>query len=357
MEAPSWRARFDAGRDFTVGLEEELLLLEPRSFAPLPCAAEAVERIGAPGRRFRTELPAAQIEQVTDPFDTLDEAVAALRAGRAEMASALEGFARLAAAGTHPTAPLITPLQRTERYRPIIEEFGPVARLELVQGFHVHVGVRGADRALAVFNALRSHLPEIAALAGNGPFLAGRDTGLASVRPKLAELLPRQGIPPVVASFEWLASLTAWGPFPDATHLWWEARLHPHHPTIEVRCPDQQTTVLESAAVAEYVHALVRWLCARHDAGEPLPAHHAIRVAENRWRALRHGLGGTLLDLDTGDASPTRALILERCEAIGAGRAAALAERNGTERQRAWAAEHGVGALPRLLADAFLDGC
>jgi carboxylate-amine ligase len=355
MDATSWRAQYENGRDLTLGLEEELLLLHPETLAPLPEGARAIELIGGPPGRFRTELPSAQIEQVTDPCETLDDALEALRAGRREMAEALSGFARLAGSATHPSAPLVTELAAGERYVPIIAEYGPIAQLELVQGLHVHVGVRGADRALAVFNALRGHLPEVAAQAGNGPFLAGHDTGLASVRPKLAELLPRQGTPPVIESYEWLAALTEWGPFPDATHLWWEARLHPRHPTIEVRCADQQITAEDSAAVADYVFGLVRRLCARYDAGEALPAHDAVRISENRWRALRHGLDGALLDLETGDAVPTRELILARIEETGASRARALAERNGTERQRDWAAELGIEAVIGRLAGAFLD--
>ena len=360
MDAATWRAQYDAGRDLTVGLEEELLLLDPRSLAPLPQGPRAVELIGESGRRFRTELPAAQIEQVTDPCATLGCAVEELWAGRRRMAAALDGFARLAGSAVHPTAPLRSPLVQNERYAPITAEYGPITQLELVQGFHVHVGVAGADRALAVFNALRSHLPEVAALAGNGPFLAGHDTGLASARPKLAELLPRQGVPPAIPSFEYLAELTRWGAvagaFPDATQLWWEARLHPRHPTIEVRCADQPATVRDSGAVADFVHSLVAWLLARHDAGEALPVHDTIRIAENRWRACRHGLTGSLIDLETGRPVPARELVLSRIEQIDAGDAArALADRTGSERQRAIAAEHGVEGVIAHLADAFLE--
>ena len=361
MDASTWRAQYDAGRDLTVGLEEELLLLDPQTLAPLPEGPRAVERIGGgPGRRFRTELPAAQIEQVTEPCETLDEAVAGLAEGRRHMATALDGFARLAGSALHPTAPLRSTLVANERYAPIVAEYGPITQLELVQGFHVHVGVAGADRALAILNALRSFLPEVAALAGNGPFLAGEDTGLASVRPKLAELLPRQGVPPVIESFEYLEALTRWGgrggAFPDATQLWWEVRLHPRHPTIEVRCADQPATVRESGAVAAYVHGLVAWLLARHDAGERLPVHDTIRIAENRWRACRHGLDGELLDLDTGEPCPARELVLSRIEQIGAGDAAReLAACTGSERQRAVAAERGVDGVIAYLADAFLE--
>lgn len=370
MSADSWRARYDAGRDLTVGLEEELILLDPATLAPLPEAPRAVAALAPDDRRFRTELPAAQIETVTAPCETLADAVDALFALRRELAAGVDGWACLAGAGLHPDCGPEGPLVRTPRYAPIIDEYGPVARYEQVHGFHVHVGIRGGERALAVYNALRGYLPEIAALAGNGPFLAGSDSGLASVRPKLAELLPRQGVPPVVESFEWLAALTRWGApsgaVPDGTHLWWEARLHPLYPTIEVRVADQQTTVRESAAVAAFVLCLVAWLLERHDAGEELPAPDQIRIAENRWRALRHGLRGTLLDLVTGDPVPTRERIFALIEqlgpvAVGVGAsaqlawAAELATCNGTERQRAHAAQHGVSGVVRFLADAFLE--
>jgi carboxylate-amine ligase len=370
MRSEEWRTRFDQGRDFTLGLEEELMLLDPETLAPLPEAPRAVAELAGADRRFRTELPASQIELVTGVCDTLGEAVAELAAGRAEMAAGLQGWARVAGSGVHPCCGPAGPLVENERYHPIIEEYGPVARYEQVYGFHVHVGVRGADRALAVFNALRSFLPEIAALAGNGPFVGGEDSGLASVRPKLAEMLPRQGVPPIVPSFDYLDELTAWGAasgaVPDGTHLWWEARLHALHPTVEVRVADQQTTVRESGAVAAFVLCLVAWLTERFDAGEVLPVHDTIRIAENRWRALRHGLGGTLLDLDTGEPVPTREQVGDRIEALApvAGRVGAaeqlgwareLVKRNGSERQRATAAEHGILAVVRSLADAFLS--
>jgi carboxylate-amine ligase len=370
MEADRWRARFDAGADFTVGLEEELMLLHPETLAPLPEAPRAVAELAAPGRRYRTELPASQIELVTPPFDAVGDAVASLADGRADMASGVAGWARLAGSGVHPCCGPEGPLVDSPRYHPIIEEYGPIVRYEQVYGLHVHVGLRGADRVLAIFNALRSHLPEIAALAGNGPFVGGEDSGLASVRPKLAELLPRQGVPPVIPSYEYLEELTRWGAVsgtvPDGTHLWWEARLHPDFPTIEVRVADQQTTVGESAAVAGFVVGLIAWLAERHDAGEPLAVHDPIRIGENRWRALRHGLRGTLLDLDTGEPSGTRDVIRRRIAEIaeaaaraGAGpeleRARDLVEFNGSERQRAIAAEHGVPGVVRHLADVFLE--
>ena len=144
---------------------------------------------------------------------------------------------------------------------------------QLVFGLHVHVAVRGADRALAVHNALRSYLPELAALAGNAPLHDGRDTGLASLRPKLSELLPRQGVPPAFASWEERAELERWGRrggvFPAAGEPWWELRAHDEHGTIELRVPDTQSTPEEAAGVLALAAALIATLAGRHDAGEP----------------------------------------------------------------------------------------
>jgi carboxylate-amine ligase len=370
MHADRWRARFDAGTDLTIGLEEELMLLHPETLAPLPEAPRAVAELAAPDRRYRTELPASQLELVTPPSDTLSGALESVAAGRAELAARLSDWARLAGAGAHPDCEPAGALVESERYRPIIEEYGPIVRYEQVYGLHVHVGVRGAGRVLAIFNALRGFLPEIAALAGNGPFIAGRDSGLASVRPKLAELLPRQGVPPVVESFAQLEALIAWGAVggavPDATHLWWEARMHPDFPTIEVRVADQPATVRDTGAVAAFVIGLIAWLIERHDAGEALPAPDTVRIAENRWRALRHGLRGTLLDLETGVPTGTRDRLRTRFDEIAGaaeragvatqlGWARDLVECNGTERQRAIAAEQGVPAVIGHIAGAFLE--
>lgn len=365
-----WRAAFDERSDTTLGVEEELMLLDPATLELLPEAARAVDSLGD-RERFRTEMPAAQVEIVTPVARDAPSIAAELHAARHTLGSACEGWARLAGSGTHPTAPVVGPLSHGARYEAIRTEYGWAAERGLVFGLHVHVGVRGADRALAVFNALRSHLPEIAALAGNAPFQDGRDTGLASVRPKIAEGFPRQGVPPSIASWRALSELESWGraggAFPDATQLWWEARLHPRFGTIEVRVPDQQATVAESMAVVAFAASLVAWLAERHDAGERLASHDSVRIAENRWRALRHGLAGTLLDLDTGEPEGTRRRVrrlIECCapagERLGAtphlADADALARHNGAERQRALAAERGLEGLIERLADLFAAG-
>jgi glutamate---cysteine ligase / carboxylate-amine ligase len=346
----------------TVGLEEELMLMDPETLDLAPRAPEVLERVeGDP--RFKPELPAAQLEIVLAPAASVGEATAALTTAREDLAAAANGIGVLAGAGAHPFAATEGELSRGERYDAIAGEYGSIARRQLVFGLHVHVAVRPADRALAVYNALREHLPLIAALGANAPYHAGRDTGLASVRPTISQLLPRQGVPPPLASWEELETALRWAGIEPA-QWWWEARLHTGFGTVEVRVPDTQATVGETGAIAAFVHALVAWLAERHDGGDELTAAPSWRIAENRWSACRYGLDGTMADLVTGEAAPTRerirALLAELAPvAKRLGCAAELASldlaANGAARQRAaGAAEHTETPPPAHRATAWL---
>jgi carboxylate-amine ligase len=233
------------------------------------------------------------------------------------------------------------------------------------------VAVPGAERTLAVYNALRSYLPELAALAANAPLHAGEDAGMASVRPKIAEQLPRQGVPPAISSWAAFAEELDWGArsgwLSEPGVWWWEARPHLRHGTIELRVPDAQTSVREAAGVVAFAHALVAWLADRADAGDlPAPAP-TWRIEENRWAAARHGLDGTLADLVTGARTPVRerlAALLEDLAPVAArlGGAAELeaarelVSENGAIRQRRVAVEHGVEGVAEWLAERYAEG-
>ena len=341
--ADAIRKRFDDVAPLTLGLEEEVMLVDPDSLDLLPRAQEVVER--AADARFKRELPASQLEIVLPPTATVGEGIAALATARRDLAAAADGVGLLLAAGAHPFAAPIGRLNSGERYRAIEREYGDVARMQLVCALQVHVAVGGHERTLAVYNALRSHLPELAALAANAPFYAGRDSGLASVRPQIGELLPRQGVPPAFASWDEYADALRWGGFPP-TQWWWELRPRPQLGTLELRVPDTQTTIADAAAVAAVAHSLVGWLAERHDAGDlPGPAP-TWRIEENRWAACRHGLDAVFADLATGAQVPVRERLAERIEALaptaarlgGAdelGEATRLLRANGAERQRA----------------------
>ena len=334
------------------------MLLHPETLDLTPRAAEVLDLVsGDP--RFKPELPAAQLEIMLAAAETVSEAVATLRGARAELAEAAAGVGLLAGAGAHPFAATEGALSRGERYEALVREYGPIARRQLVFGLHVHVAVRPSELALAVYNALRGHLPLIAALAANAPYYAGEDTGLASVRPKISELLPRQGVPPPLVSWEELEAALRWARV-EHSQWWWEARLHPDFGTLEVRVPDTQTTVAETGAVAAVVHALVAWLAERHAAGEDLAAPPSWRIAENRWSACRHGLDGTMADLVTGEVTTTRerlAALLDDLAPVAErlGCAAELADvrldANGATRQRA---AGGARAATAWLVERFL---
>jgi len=359
VSTPDFTRAFDesAPATPTVGVEEELMLLDAETLDLAPRAADVLARLEGDAR-FKPELPAAQLEQLSKPAEGTSGLAEQLTAGRRDLAAAAHGIGLLAGSGAHPFAAAEGELNQAEAYALTREEYGPVARRQLVFGLHVHVRIGGAERSLVVYNALRSYLGEIAALAANAPFHDGRDTGMASIRPKISETLPRQGVPPafsgldeLAAAFEWAAAA---GVAPKPRMWWWELRLHPIHGTIEARVPDQQSTVGETVAVAEFVCALVRELAARHDAGEPLPVHPTWRIAENRWSAARHGLDGYMADLDTGERRHTRERLAELIELVGAEGASSLAVENGAMRQREWAAEGGPEAVVRALAARFL---
>lgn len=368
--AAELRRRFDAAGGFTVGVEEETMLLDPGTHDLAPCAAQVLVRLDGDGR-FKPELPAAQLEIATTPAGTVAEAVAQLAAGRRDLAAAAEGIARPAVAGVHPFADPLGALSAGERYERLEARYGPIARRQLVASLQIHVAVGGADRSLAVCNALRLRLPELAALAANAPFHGGRDTGLASVRPTISALLPRQGVPPRIDSWEQFAAELRWGAAAGAVQSpatwWWELRPHAAFGTLELRVPDAQTTVAEASGVIAIAQALVATLAERWDAGALIDADvPGWRIEENRFAALRHGLDADLADLQTGELLPARerlsALIDEiapAAERLGCDEqlaaARALALENGAIRQRAVAAERGVDGVAGWLADRFGD--
>jgi carboxylate-amine ligase len=362
VTAAELRAVFDAAEALTVGLEEEAMLLDPETLDLVPLGDTVA------GGRLKRELPAAQVEVATPPARTVPEAIAELAAGRRALRAASEGTARPATAGVHPFAAPLGELSAGPRYDGILDDYGDVARAQQVCALQVHVAVGSAQTTLDVYNALRGHLPELAALAANAPFHAGRDTGLASVRPLIGGLLPRQGVPPPIPSWEAFAETLHWGQasgvVPEPRRWWWELRPHAAFGTLELRVPDAQTTLADAAAVAAFAHALVAWLADRHVAGEPLGVADDWRIAENRWAACRHGLDGTFADLVTGERRPVRDVLGERLEQLApvAARlgcadelsgAAALVERNGALRQRALAADEGLRGLMRCLADLY----
>ena len=355
---------FSSAASFTVELEEELILLEPATLLPANEIEEALFRLE--DDRFTCELRNAQLEVRTRPRLSVSDVGRELHAARMLAADRLAGFARIAAAGVHPTSTLPIEITDRDRYRGIAASCPWAVREGLPCGLHVHVAIQDATRALAIYNAAHGFLPELAALTANSPFLAGRDSSFASSRLKLNEAFPRSGIPPAFRSWAEYAEFVTWGMsgghFPDQSYLWWDLGLHPLYGTLEFRVADAQTRIEEVSAVAAVCQALVASLAARYDAGQELPVHSTDRIAEKRWRAVRDGVEAELADLDTGIPQAARTRIgavltaLEPiAEALGSRNellaAWALLEENGAARQRRIASKHGLGAVVRVLAD------
>jgi carboxylate-amine ligase len=353
----------------SVGLEEEVMMLEPETLELWPEAARVLARLGGDAR-FTSELPASQVELRTAPARAASQAVAALADARLDLIRACQDDARPAASGVHPFSPAGGKLNRGPRYDDLHQYHRWAAERQLVSSLQVHVAVGGADRTLAVYNALRCYLPEIGALAANAPIYEGVDTGLASVRPLICTTLPRQGLPPRLPSWEWFAGELEWGSradrFSDPASWWWELRPHIRYGTLEVRIPDAQTRLTDVAGVAGFVQALVAWLIDQYEAGEQLLDAPTWRIAENRWAALRFGAEGHLADLRSGQPASTRDRLFELIETVtpAATRLGiadlldltrALATTGGSARQRQIFGELGGFGLAEWLTRAFGD--
>jgi glutamate---cysteine ligase / carboxylate-amine ligase len=284
---------FGDGPALTLGIEEEVMILDGATLEPAPRVRDlsaAAEGIDAPGL-LKTELFASVVELNTEPARTAAGAVEALRALRSAACTvaAQQGLC-LAAAGTHPSArPEEQEIVDEPRYLEFVAYAGITARRQGVSGLHVHVALPDEDSCLRVMEGLIPWLPLLLALSANSPYLAGSATGLASNRAEVLAQLPRHGAPPVFRSFdEWrrtVERMTGLGLVSDYTGIWWDVRPHPRFGTIEVRMPDQPTSVAVSGAFVALVQALCATLL---EAPPPEPADRAL-YQEARWAAAHYG--------------------------------------------------------------------
>ncbi len=343
------RERFDAADDLTVAVEEEFALLDPATLDLVNRFEDVKEAAaGAPlAANLAGELIASEIEVKTGKQPSLADAIAALPERRAQLAALVEPLGLLlGTTGTHPWASWKD--QRiidTPHYRRNDEVLRYVVWKNNTFGFHAHVGIRGADRAIRVVSALRNWLPELLAVSASSPFAEAVDTGLHSARTQIfTRFFPRCGVPDPFAGWDeyeaYVRFLYETRSIDEHTQLWWSVRPHLAFPTVEIRICDAQPDVGEAQALAALCVALVARIARALDEGEPLPAHPHRLIEENLWRAIRYGLSGELIDLERGDVIPARAR-LERlldwispvADEIGATPFLALPERNAAERQ------------------------
>ncbi|MFN2608951.1 MAG: glutamate--cysteine ligase, partial [Acidimicrobiales bacterium] len=199
------------------------------------------------------------------------------------------------------------------RYHTLVDEMAWVARRLQIFGVHFHVGVRSAEKAIAIANALNAYIPHFLALSASSPFWAGRDTGMASSRTTVFESLPTAGLPYQLSGWaefeEFMGTLVAARAIKGIREVWWDIRPHPDFGTIELRICDGIPTLHEVAALAALAQCLVEWLDGRLDAGETLPVPREWVVRQNKWRAARHGLEADVIDGDDGRLASLRASV------------------------------------------------
>jgi YbdK family carboxylate-amine ligase len=295
---------------FTLGVEEELQLVNAESYELASRYAEVFGEAARVDERIKPELLQSTVEVATKPARTVGEAIAEARElrQRARAEAEARGVAVISA-GTHPFSRYEhQEVTDKPRYAELFEALQWAVERQLIFGLHVHVGLATAAQAISVAGALRTWLPELLAASANSPFWHGRDTGLASTRSKVFDAMPRSGIPPALARFEEFERLVARGErtnsWDDYTFLWWDLRPHPRLGTIEIRICDAQTRLESVAALVALVQSLVATLAERYEREGRLPIEPRVLIEENKWRAARFGLDATLIDLERDEERP-----------------------------------------------------
>jgi carboxylate-amine ligase len=348
---------FGSEAPFSVGVEEELFLVDPVTGHQANASAAVQERLVSGHATVERELHACQLELITDVCRSAGEAVDTLRGLRRAV---LETGAGLLGSGTHPSAlegeAEITDKERYERIRELLGD----AVATPVGAIHIHIGMPDAETAIRAFNGMRRHLPLLLALAANSPFRHGRDTGLACAREVTLRAWPRSGVPRAMRDFADFCAATQVlvraADVPDYTWFWWKLRPHPRLGTVEIRALDAQASLDDAAALVALAHCL-----ARHAAEEdPGPDPPTEVLDEGVFRAARFGVGARLPDADGRLSSVSEllddALAVARLHAgeLGCGDQldllpALLARGGGAARQRDLYGIAGMDALLREL--------
>ena len=309
---------------FTIGIEEEYQTIDPvtrdlRSHLE----AEILEQ----GKlllkeRVKAEMHQSVVEVGTGICRDIQEArsdVTELRHGIIQLAR--KNGLRLAAAGTHPFADWRNQeIYPDERYHTIVQDLKMVARANLIFGLHVHVGVEDRETAIQIMNAARYFVPHILALSTNSPFWLGMDTGLKSYRCKVFDKFPRTNIPDYFPSYgeyeSFVNLLVKTNCIDNAKKIWWDIRPHPNFPTLEFRCCDVPMRVDETIAIAALIQATVAKLYKLYSANQGFRLYRRALIMENKWRALRYGLEGDLIDFGKKTEVPIRVLLDEYLEFV-----------------------------------------
>ena len=304
---------------FTLGIEEEYQTIDPET---RDLKSHIQMEIIANGRTLlreavKPEMHQSVIEVGTGVCKDIKEARRQIFELRREICKlARQNGLRLAASGTHPFADWRKQeIYPDQRYMEIVEDMKVVARSNLIFGLHVHVGVEDREIAIHLMNAARYFLPHILALSTNSPFWLGMDTGLKSYRCKVFDKFPRTNIPDYFTSAgeyeSFVNLLVQTNCIDNAKKIWWDIRPHPHFPTLEFRICDIPMRAEETIAIAALIQATVAKLYKLHAANTGFRLYRRALLMENKWRALRYGIHGKLIDFGKQVEVPFRDLMYE----------------------------------------------
>jgi carboxylate-amine ligase len=307
----------------TIGIEEEYQIIDPRTGE----LSSYIQEMLNDGRevlegQIKPEFLQSQVEVGSSICDDITEArseLVRLRTSVCEMAE--KRGLRVAAAGTHPFSKWIAQqVTAGERYTKHERDMADVARQMLVFGMHVHIGIEDPELRIDVMNQARYFLPHLLALSTSSPFWHGRDTGLKSYRTIILGNLPRAGLPPSFTSWaeyqRFLDILVQTNCIDEPTKIWWDIRPHPKFPTLEFRFADICTRIDEALCIAALLQGLVAKLLRLRRDNVRWRDYRRNLLSENKWRAVRYGVDGNLIDFGRRAEVPLRSLVLELLELI-----------------------------------------
>lgn len=310
-------------KHFTLGIEEEYMVIDPTT-RELKSHEQKIVQEGEKiiKDKVKAEMHQAVVEVGTDICQNIDEAymdIATLRNTISKIAGDLGLW--VGASGTHPFSHWERQLTTDHiRYNDIIRELQEAARSNLIFGLHVHVGMESREMAIHIANSARYFLPHVFALSTNSPFWEGRKTGYKSFRTKVFDKFPRTGIPDFFESIEaydnYVKMLVKTNCIDNAKKIWWDLRVHPFFNTVEFRICDVPLTAQETITIA----ALFQGICAKlyKLRGENLNfiMYSRMLINENKWRAGRYGIEGSMIDFGKETEVNTRVLIYELLDFI-----------------------------------------
>jgi glutamate---cysteine ligase / carboxylate-amine ligase len=304
---------------FSLGIEEEYQTIDPvtrdlRSHIQTEMLATGKRRLQ---ERVKAEMHTSVVEVGTRICKNIEEARDDIYELRREMIKlAEEHNLKLVAGATHPFADWRTQeIYPDPRYHQVVKDLQLVARANLIFGLHVHVGIEDREEAIRIMNAMRYFLPHIMALATNSPFWLGLNTGYKGYRAKVFENFPRTGIPDAFSSYtefdDYVKLLVKTNCIDNGKKIWWDIRPHPFFNTVEVRACDIPLRAEETVAIAALIQATAAYLCRLHEANQDFRQYARPLLMENKFRAVRYGLDGKLIDFGRQAEVPERDLLEE----------------------------------------------